>query len=155
MGKISRFIKKIRLFSKSKWKISDHLVEAKDISDIIKAPIDNHPYFENKKCKCIRDIEKYCLYITTEDYDKIINNPELFSKDFNILNLSQVRRYTTKRNYTASVYDRVSPPSVKIKLIEYISINKIELLLVKTIDLNYDDELFSDLVNYHKIERRY
>ena len=105
---------------------------------------------------CIQNLRGYNIYIPQDNIEQFYSNSKFYSGDYGLINLTVLKSFRRKRNYKADVYDKVNPPSVKLKFIDYIYIipNKVIYIVYNT-DLNYDDDLYNDLLNYYKIEEKY
>ena len=149
--KLKEFIKKYRLYSRTKWKFTDYIMK---ISEIIE--LDHDPICEKDKKPeayiCIRNREGYTVYIPALYSKEFCSNSDFYSSDYRYINISALKRIRKRRNYSSEVYSRVNPPSVKLKFIDYIEINKNDIYIIYTTDLNYDDDLYNELINYNKIE---
>lgn len=152
MGKIREFIKKYKLYSRTNWKVTDYLLNLSEVTDNQSNPIDKD---DKTIYTCIRNREGYALYIPTSYINSFYKLNLFYSSEFNYINLTELKRYRIKRNYTSNVYSKVTPPTVKLKFIDYIEISKNNIYIIYTTDLNYDDDLYNDLINYSKIESRY
>ena len=148
--RLKEVIKKWRLYKKTNWKITDYLMEPHSINDNQMNPIDVY----DTSYTCIRDLAGYALYIPTDYVEDFYKISDYYNPDYKVFNLTEIKRGRYKRNYTSDVYDKITPATVKLKLIDYITINERKIFIVYTTDLDYDDDLYNDLINFHKIEGR-
>ena len=149
--KLKEIIKKFKLYSKTNWQVTDYLMENNFINDEVRNPIDEK---DQSPYVCIRDLKGYSLYLPAGYLEEFYNS-KYYSPEYMLINLSELKRDRRKRNYTSDVYDNITPAEVKLKLVDYIVINNYRLYIVYTTDLNYDDDLYNDLLNFNKIESRY
>ena len=150
--KIIEAIKRIKLCLSNKWEFNDYFINVKNIVDEQKCPIEDS---DNKtNYICLRDYEGFNLYIQSKDIDNIYKIKSIYNYKYNLLNISELRRHKTRRNVLGLVYNSTSPATVKIKCIEYIHYKEYTMYLVYVIDLNYNDNLYADLLNYKYIENK-
>lgn len=149
---IKDIIKKFRLYKRTCWKVTDYLMEIHTINDGQKNPVDNK---DNDTYVCFRDLAGYSLYIPENCLEKFYNTVDFYCKEYNLINLTEMKRHRIKRNYTSDVYDKITPATVKLKFVDYLGINEKKIYIIYTTDLEFNDDLYNDLINYHKIEGRY
>lgn len=155
---LRRFINRLKFLFKTNWNIGNTIIEIRDISDNHPCPLDNnikeYKYISNNEDKfvCIRDIRGTCLYIPSDKTDIIFNDPFFYYKPSKLLNLTHIRIYTINRNIKAKVYNKINPPEVKLLTTESVVIGGYEMYIISIKDLYHNDDLYNDLVNYHRIE---
>ncbi len=151
MCKIKEIIKKIRFYANTKWDIKDLCINIEEITPLIDSPLnkDNYTY------TCFRNRQGYCVYVPTKYQEKFFENNDIYNKDYNLINISELRRHKVKRSIKTDVYTNVSPAIVKVKYIETVDIHNIKIYLVYSTDLDYEDDAYKDLVNYNRIKGMY
>lgn len=150
--KILEAIKRVKLCLKNKWEFNDYFVDVKNIVDDQKCPVDGDE--DKTDYTCLRCYEGFSLYIQSKDIDSIYKIKNIYNYKYNLLNISELRRHKTRRNVIGQVYNSTSPSVVKIKCIEYIHYNEYTMYLVYIINLNYNDNLYTDLLNYKIISSK-
>ena len=150
--KIKNLIAKIKIYLSTKWDIFDFIVRVRQIVPNQANPIDVD---DITNFTCYRNIEGICVYVPSNFETAFYSDISVCSQEYNIINISRLQDYRTKRNVVSNIYSNINPPSVKIKYIDYIEYKKFPLFIVYTLDLTYDDDLYTNLVNYSKIERRF
>lgn len=150
--KLKEFIKKYRLYSRTNWRVTDYLMKINEVTEEQLNPVDKE---DKTSYTCIRNQEGYTLYIPSKYIDSFYKLSQFYSSEYKYINLTELKRNRIKRNYTSAVYDEVNPPTVKLKFIDYIELNKNKVYIIYSTDLDYNDDLYDDLINYNKIERRY
>ena len=150
--KIKEFIKKYKLYSKTNWKVTDYIMS---VSEIISDQHNPDNKDDDTIYTCIRNLEGYSVYIPTNFIESFYKNTQFYSSEFGYINLTELKRIRKRRNYTSDIYNKVNPPTVKLKFIDYIELNKNKIYIIYSTDLNYNDDLYDDLLNYSKIEERY
>lgn len=161
--KFRDILKRIKLYKHSTWKLTDFFIEVKNmvtnqispLSSLFNKDKDESEYISGQEYTCIRNFEGFSLYVPSNDLNKFLSLDNIYNKEFNLLNMSEVRRYKVSRKVLANVYDRISPPTVKVKIVEGVIIKNISAYLVYTMDLTYNDPLYNELLNYTKIEEKY
>ncbi len=148
MCKIKTIIKKIRFYSNTKWDIKDLCINIDEITPFVDSPLDKD------KCiyTCLRNRQGYCIYVPTKCNDMFLENKDIYSKDYNLINISEIKRHRVKRSIKTDVYTNISPAIVKVKYIETVNIHNIKIYLVYSTDLDYTDDAYKDLVNYNRIK---
>lgn len=149
---IKDIIKKFKLYKRTCWKVTDYLMEIHTVNDEQKNPVDDK---DTDVYTCIRDLAGYSLYIPNDCLEMFYNTHDFYCKEYQLINLTEMKRHRQKRNYNSDVYDKITPATVKLKCVDYLVINDKKIYLIYTTDLDYSDDLYNDLLNYHKVESRY
>ena len=149
---IREVIKKFLLYKRNSWKFTDYFIEMKNTIEFGEGPIEEKKDFNYA---CIRDYNGFCIYIPENYLDIILDDKNYCSKDYGLINVSELMRHKVKRDITGQTYSKTTPPAVKLKIIEYINIEKVLIYLVYAVDLDYDDKLYNDLLNYAAIKEPY
>ena len=149
--KIKEIIKLIKLHIKYKWNIEDYLMKCNLNTNEQHNPFDSS---DNISYTCMRDTHGYAVYVPTDHLDMFLKS-EFYNEEYNLINISALKKIRQRRNYSSDVYDNITPATVKLKFVDYIWIKDIYIYVIYSTDLDYNDDLYNDLVNYHKIEGRY
>ena len=147
---IISILKKMRFYYKTDWNIGDFFITVDEKFEKQKSPIDEN---SNILYTCYRNREGYCIY--EPDRSNFLDIKEFYNKEYNIINLSSIRRYKIKRYIKTDVYTNTTPAVVKVKYVELIQYNGIKYYAVYITDLDYEDEAYKDLINYSKIKGIY
>lgn len=149
---IATLFRMYKLRRYTKWNIGDTLLEVKEKDEDQEDPLDSK---SEDKYTCFRNINGYCIYLKSNQVDEFLKMNSIYSKELNIINVSEIRKYIVYRNARGEVYDKINPHEVKVKFIGTFKIDNVEGYLVNTVDLDSSYDLYRDLVNYNKIERKY
>lgn len=149
---IATLFRMYKLHRYTKWKLGDNLLEIKERTEDQSNPVDET---SDTKFTCFRNFEGFCVYVRSDQVNDLLRMNSLYSKELNIMNLTEITKYLVGRNAKGEVYDKINPPTVKVKFIGTIKINDIEIYTVYTVDLEQSFDLYNDLINYSRLEGKY
>lgn len=150
--------KKIRFYFRTKWNITDYIIEVNNIIHNVPSPINDSISIESRLTRsdrylCLTNQDHFCIFIKETDAENILfNNNDIYDKKFNVINVSYLRRYRITKIVIGDVYNKTTPSTVKIKFIETIMYNNFVIYLVYYVDLDQMDPLYNDLLNYNTIK---
>lgn len=153
---IARFLKN-RLPKHEEWKITDHIIEVKDVLYNIKIPIENLIDQEDKfeEYVCIRNFADTIVYIPQKRFLDFKDLPYIYNDHLKLLNISNLTRHKIRTNAISIIANKITPPVVKIKNTMKCNIEGIHIVVVRVMNLNQQEELYQTLISYELLKEKY
>lgn len=139
---------------KNDWKITDTIIKAEDVV------YGQHPEFGERfgitgNHICIRNYKFSCIYIREEQFEKFKEYKHFYDPEENLINLTNLFRFTKRTDCISQVASKVIPPEVNIKEIKICVYNDITVYITRIIPIKRGDHLFEDLINYQILKEKY
>lgn len=152
---ISKLFNYFRNIKSIRWNITDNLLEIKDIVPDQNINIKTHTIDINDNMYCIRNMNKYCIFIHKEDLDSFLNNKKYCNKRKNIINISRLLRKLNQQDFFIySIFDAI-PMYIVIKHIAIINIDNYCIYIERAIQILENTDLYKDLKNLYLIKEKY
>lgn len=154
---IARFLKN-RLPKHEDWKVTDHIIEIKDVMQNIK--ISSEDKVDDKEVTdeeyvCIRNYADTLIYIPQSEFKKFVELPSIYNNEMKLINVSNITRHKIYANAISIVANRITPPVVKIKNTMKCNIEGIHVIVVRIMNLNQEEELYKALISYELLKEKY
>ena len=135
------------LMKDHEWNITDRIVKVEDIM------LNSNPPVEEKATKaleyaCLRNYDNICIYIPEDKVDFIKGLRDLYDKDLEVINITNLLKYKTKDFCSAYVMNKVTPAVVKIRHTTLCDIKGVQIFVCRISNLYQDQELYKDLLTY-------
>lgn len=154
---IARFLKN-RLPKHEEWKVTDHIIEIKDVMYNIKISSDDKVDDEEineEEYVCIRNYADTLIYIPQSKYSKFRDLLYIYNNEMKLINVSNITRHKIYTNAISIVANRITPPVVKIKNTMKCDIEGIHVIVVRIMNLNQEEELYKALISYELLKEKY
>ena len=89
MKRLIEVLKRIKLLNKQGWIFTDYFIESKNI---IHNQVDPTNPNNDEEFTCIRNYDGFSIYLDTNSLDNFYNNKSTYNKDYELINISELRR---------------------------------------------------------------
>ena len=154
---IARFLKN-RLPKHEDWKVTDHIIEIKDVMYNIKISADDKVDDEEineEEYVCIRNYADTLIYIPQKQFMDFKDKLEIYNAEMKLINVTNITRHKIYANAISIVANRITPPVVKIKNTMKCDIDGIHVIVVRIMNLSQEEELYKALISYELLKEKY
>lgn len=131
------------------WDITQHIVKAAEYT--------YNTTLENSSVKyiCIRNYGDTCIYIPQDSFELFKKIKDVFNEEQELVNISNLMKYTVYREMKSFIADKISPPAVKLKSTIQCNVRGITVYVIRLTELYQEEELYSDLISYNIVKDKY
>lgn len=135
------------LLKDHEWNITDRIVKVEDILLNSNPPVsDKHA--DILEYACLRNYDNICIYIPEDKVEFIKGKRNLYDKDLEVINITNLLKYKSKDFCSAYIMNNVTPAVVKIRHTTLCEIEGVQVYLCRISNLYQDQELYKDLLTY-------
>lgn len=154
---VSWYIKR-RLPKHENWKVTDHIIEIKDVMYNIKISSEDKVEdveLSSEEYVCVRNYADTLIYIPQNKYSEFKDLNHIYNATLRLVNVTNITRHKIYANAISIVANKITPAVVKIKNTMKCDINGIHVIVVRIMNLNQEEELYKALISYELLKEKY